>query len=276
MTIAGLWTNGDWRHVVTGCTVLVNITDDHDVDDHGICHNAGRVTRSWKRVFSASLTTARSQTTASRWETPFTPAGMCRKSSLPTAFCAMLNAQWSDATHSISPLHTHTHASTLVHCPLQSNPIHTVQRLWQRHTLQKPAPENWRRFLARLSYNLVPNFSGTRFWSWIEHVLFCDRIWRPRDQILICDWSVFNVVVVFVRWSCQFCLYVWLLKLFNFSLFNMSWTDSQIESLITFYSSVLVSGARNFATGVKNRRQKPTPVFWRRFLEHVSWALLEW
>jgi len=62
-------------------------------------------------------------------------------------------------------------------------------------------------------------------------------------------------------------------KLFNlFSLFNTSWTDSQIESLITFYSSVLVSGARNFATGVKNQRQKPTPVFWRRFLERVSWA----
>jgi len=35
----------------------------------------------------------------------------------------------------------------------------------------------------------------------------------------------------------------------------MSWTDSEIESLITFYSSMLVSGARNFATGVKNRRQ---------------------
>jgi len=56
----------------------------------------------------------------------------------------------------------------------------------------------------------------------------------------------------------------------------MSWTDSEIESLITFYSFVLVSGARNFATGVKNRRQKPTPVFWRRrFLERVSWALGE-
>ena len=37
----------------------------------------------------------------------------------------------------------------------------------------------------------------------------------------------------------------------------MSWTDSQIESLITFYSSVLVSGARNFATGVKNRFLAP-------------------
>jgi len=63
------------------------------------------------------------------------------------------------------------------------------------------------------------------------------------------------------------------LKLFNlFSLFNMSWTDSQIESLITFYSSVLVSGARNFATGVKNWRQKPTPVsgagFWSVCHQH--------
>ena len=46
--------------------------------------------------------------------------------------------------------------------------------------------------------------------------------------------------------------------------FNMSWTDSQVESLISFYSSVLVSGARNFATGVKN---------WRRFLERVSGVL---
>ena len=52
----------------------------------------------------------------------------------------------------------------------------------------------------------------------------------------------------------------------------MSWTESQIESLITFYSSMLVSGARNFATGVKNRRQKPTPVFWCRFLALVSGA----
>jgi len=93
-------------------------------------------------------------------------------------------------------------------------------------------------------------------------------------KILICDWSLFNVVVVFVRWSCKFCLYFWLLKLFNlFTLFNISWTDSQIKSLITFYSSVLVSGARNFATGVKNWRQKPTPVFWSQFLERVSWAL---
>jgi len=59
-------------------------------------------------------------------------------------------------------------------------------------------------------------------------------------KILICDWSV---------------------------------TGSEIESLITFYSSMWVSGARKFATGVKNRRQKPTPVFWRRFLEHVSLPL---
>jgi len=33
---------------------------------------------------------------------------------------------------------------------------------------------------------------------------------------------------------------------------------------------MLVSGARNFATGVKNRRQKPTPVFWCLFLVPVS------
>ena len=92
-------------------------------------------------------------------------------------------------------------------------------------------------------------------------------------KILICDWSVINVVVVFVCWSCKFCLYFRLLKLLNlFSLFNMSWTDSQIESLTNFYSSMSVSGARNFATGVKNRRQKPTPVFWCQFLERVSWA----
>jgi len=34
----------------------------------------------------------------------------------------------------------------------------------------------------------------------------------------------------------------------------------------------LVSGARNFATGMKNRRQKPTQVFWCRFLAPVSGA----
>jgi len=89
-------------------------------------------------------------------------------------------------------------------------------------------------------------------------------------KILICDWSMFNVVFVFVCWSCKFCLCFWLLKLFNlFSLFNMSWTDSQIESLITFYSSVLVSSARNFATGVKNRRQKTGDA---NFLAPVSGA----
>ena len=42
----------------------------------------------------------------------------------------------------------------------------------------------------------------------------------------------------------------------------MSWMDSQIESLITFYSSVLVFGARYFATGVKNRRQFSGAGFW--------------
>jgi len=51
-----------------------------------------------------------------------------------------------------------------------------------RNRRQKPAPENWRRFLERLSYNLVPIFSGARFWSRIEHVLFRDRIRRPRDH----------------------------------------------------------------------------------------------
>ena len=92
-------------------------------------------------------------------------------------------------------------------------------------------------------------------------------------KILICDWSVINVVVVFICWSCKFCLYFLLLKLLNlFSLFNMSWTDSQIESLITFYSSVLVSGARNFATGVKNRRQKLAPETDASFLAPVSAA----
>ena len=50
----------------------------------------------------------------------------------------------------------------------------------------------------------------------------------------------------------------------------MSWTDSQIESLITFYSSVLVSGARNLATGVK----KPSPETDDSFLAPVSGACL--
>ena len=27
MTIAGLWRYGDWRHVATGCTALVNIKE---------------------------------------------------------------------------------------------------------------------------------------------------------------------------------------------------------------------------------------------------------
>jgi len=29
-----------------------------------------------------------------------------------------------------------------------------------RNRRQKPAPENWRRFLERLSYNVAPDFSG--------------------------------------------------------------------------------------------------------------------
>ena len=89
-------------------------------------------------------------------------------------------------------------------------------------------------------------------------------------RILICDWSVINVVVVFVCWSCKFCSYFRLLKLFKlfnlFSLFNMSWTDKHIESLITFYSSVLVSGARNFC----NWREKPAPETDASFLAPVS------
>jgi len=58
----------------------------------------------------------------------------------------------------------------------------------------------------------------------------------------------------------------------TYSVYLTSWTDSERESLITFYSSVLVSGAINFAIDVKNRRQKPAPVFWRQFLERVSLA----
>jgi len=50
----------------------------------------------------------------------------------------------------------------------------------------------------------------------------------------------------------------------------MSWTDSQIESLITFYSSMLVSGARNFATGVKNRRQFSGAGFWSVCHQHYE------
>jgi len=36
--------------------------------------------------------------------------------------------------------------------------------------------------------------------------------------------------------------------------------------------TMFVSGARNFATGVKNQLQKLMPVFWCRFLERVSLA----
>ena len=54
----------------------------------------------------------------------------------------------------------------------------------------------------------------------------------------------------------------------SFSLFNMTWTDSEVESLITFYSSMLVSGARNFAPGVKNRRQFSGTGFWSVCLWH--------
>ena len=48
------------------------------------------------------------------------------------------------------------------------------------------APETGARKLASVSgasvIQSVPNFSGARFWSRIEHVLFRDRIWRTRDQ----------------------------------------------------------------------------------------------
>ena len=144
------------------------------------------------------------------------------------------------------------------------------------------APETGARKLASVSGVSVIQFGAEFFWRQILEsdrtvLYFAIESGDHVIKILICDWSVINVVVVFVCWSCKFCLYSRLLKLFNlfnlFSLFNMSWTHSQIESLIAFYSSMLDSGARNFATGVKNRRQKLTPVFWRRFLERVSWAL---
>ena len=81
-----------------------------------------------------------------------------------------------------SNFHTLNHSVTACTlCFIKNVAVH-LWSLCQWHKLQKPAPENWRRFLARLSYNLVPNFSGARFLSRIEHVLFRDRIWRPRDQ----------------------------------------------------------------------------------------------
>jgi len=140
------------------------------------------------------------------------------------------------------------------------------------------APETGVRKLASVSGVTVIQPGAEFFWRQILEsdrtvFYFATESGDHVIKILICDWSVINVVVVFICWSCKFCLYFRLLKLFNlFSLFNMSWMDSQIESLITFYSSMLVSGARNFATGMKNRRQKSTPVFWCRFLERVSLA----
>ena len=154
---------------------------------------------------------------------------------------------------------------------------HTYLCWWQ--TLQKPAPETGARKLASVSGASVIQSGAEFFW---RQILESDRTCSISRQNLATTWSKYWFVIgqcwmllLFsfagvVNFVCIFRL----LKLFNlFSLFNMSWTDSQIESLITFYLSVLVSGARNFATGVKNRRQKPTPVFWRRFLECVSWAL---
>jgi len=43
---------------------------------------------------------------------------------------------------------------------LQKTSYDTLTR--NRH--QKPAPENRYRFLARLTHNLLPNFSGISFW----------------------------------------------------------------------------------------------------------------
>ena len=104
------------------------------------------------------------------------------------------------------------------------------------------APETGARKLASVSGASVIQ-SGARFvWRQIlesDRTVFCftTESGDHAIKILICDWSVFNVVAVFVCWSCKFCLYFTLFKLFNlfnlFSLFNMSWTDSQIESLIT-------------------------------------------
>ena len=52
-------------------------------------------------------------------------------------------------------------------------------------------------------------------------------------KILICDWSVFNVVVVVLSRVVSFvCIY---LTYLIYSV-NMSWTDRQIETLISFYS----------------------------------------
>ena len=104
------------------------------------------------------------------------------------------------------------------------------------------SPETGARKLASVCGASVIQSGAEFFW---HQILESDRtvfyfVTESGDHViklLICDWSVINVVVVLVCWSFKFCLYFRLLKLFNlftFSLFNMSWTDSQIESLITF------------------------------------------
>jgi len=140
------------------------------------------------------------------------------------------------------------------------------------------APETGAKKLASVSGASVIQSGAEFFWRQILEsdrtvLYFATESGDHVIKMLICDWSVISVVVVFVCLSCKFCLYFRLLKLFNlfnlFSLFNMSWTDSQIKGLITFYSSMLVSGARNFATGVKIRHLTLTGA---SFLAPVSGA----
>ena len=136
------------------------------------------------------------------------------------------------------------------------------------------APETGARKLASVSGASVIQSGAKFFWRQILEsdrtvFYFATESGDHVIKILICDWSVINVVVVFVCWSCKFRLYFRLLKLFNlFSLFKMSWTDSEIKSLITSYSSMLVSGTRKIATGVKNRRQFSGAGFWSVCLSH--------
>ena len=95
-----------------------------------------------------------------------------------------------------------------------SKPDCNTTTLCQWHTLHKPAPKNWRRFLARLSYHLVPNFSGARFWSRIER---CSISWHDlattwsKYWFVIGQWSmlllfsfvgVVNFVCIFDYWNC--------------------------------------------------------------------------
>ena len=114
------------------------------------------------------------------------------------------------------------------------------------------APETGARKLASVFGTSVIQSGAEFFWRQILEsdrtvFYFATESGDHVIKILICDWSVIIVVAVFVCWNYKFCLCFRLLNLFNlfnlFSLFNMSWTDSEMESLITFYSSMLVSGA---------------------------------